>query len=806
MIPVVITEQTGVDRKDDLLLGGVPVVRGALKQGGWFSLTNRQGRSFDLEGKPAAYWPDGSIKWLHLCGLADIEGGADNYFTLTPRPLRPAGLLVQADAQRVRIRGGVIDVDVAADQDNLLSASRPGRKPQALLKAPGLSACLTYVGPDGGNPRRHKLSLADAVPEVVVATANRVVVRLGGRFLGRHGRCVSELILFIEVFRQSPEIRIEPVWIYLGDSRKDLVESLTVTAHVPLNSRTCAYTFSDERGQGFRDVIRRMDPAAVHPPRWPVARQLQLGSGYYRTEKRTFRDNAGWLKAMEGGRSQGWCHVEDGRLGVTAAMRYFWQEYPHSLEIDCDAGTLEFGLVPSGAKPLDLRRYSPIVGSKYEYGRGPSQYKTHEARGVAKAHELMLRFGAAGEAPAEIAARGLFFSSPARPMVTPSYLAASKVLGYVAAADSPRDKRVQRTIKQIMDFAYAEREYRKWYGLVDFGDAVSDFVSDEDRWDYDNGGHAWVNTESLPDYGFWVTALRCSRADWLEYAVTMSRHNRDLDTYHRGPLAGLGTRHNTNHWGCMDKEWRVSMPLVRRLHYYTTADPWTAEYIRETVEAVRSYNRETCTAPSMSCAAAGIFTLWEMTNDPRDEAALRNFASAFAACVLPDGQFATRMHADLTTGLGRPADREPFTATFFMNTFGGQHTLVQMAELLDHKALKDALVRHVDFYIDGDLRRRQAAKTEKDPEKLRLLHRTMFHASLSPFAALAYRYTGSPKYQRAIRESLRRVHFRLTEIGGDGALDTPRHDIMPGYRRQNKVMCHGIGDQLHCPPYGLAAL
>ena len=55
-----------------------------------------------------------------------------------------------------------------------------------------------------------------------------------------------------------------------------------------------------------------------------MARQVQLGSSFYRTEKRTFTD-ASWVKAVEGQRAQGWCHLVNAGGGVTAAMRYLWE-------------------------------------------------------------------------------------------------------------------------------------------------------------------------------------------------------------------------------------------------------------------------------------------------------------------------------------------------------------------------------------------------------------------------------------------------------------------------------------------------
>ena len=70
-----VDEKTGLDRNNEILLGGLPLSQGLLRQGGWFNLKNAAGKRFAVEGTPAAWWPDGSIKWLHLCGAADLAGG-----------------------------------------------------------------------------------------------------------------------------------------------------------------------------------------------------------------------------------------------------------------------------------------------------------------------------------------------------------------------------------------------------------------------------------------------------------------------------------------------------------------------------------------------------------------------------------------------------------------------------------------------------------------------------------------------------------------------------------------------------------
>ena len=87
-------------------------------------------------------------------------------------------------------------------------------------------------------------------PQVVVETANRVVVRLGGAFPGPDGAPISELIIFVEVLAFSPEVKLQPVFIYRGRPREDLVEALTLTVKRPLDAGSARYAFANGQSTG----------------------------------------------------------------------------------------------------------------------------------------------------------------------------------------------------------------------------------------------------------------------------------------------------------------------------------------------------------------------------------------------------------------------------------------------------------------------------------------------------------------------------------------------------------------------------
>ena len=81
--------------------------------------------------------------------------------------------------------------------------------------------------------------------------------------------------------------------------------------------------------------------------------------------------------------------------------------------------------------------------------------------------------------------------------------------------------------------------------------------------------------------------LRSGRADIYRFAEAMTRHTGEVDVYHLGKWADLGTRHGVQHFGDSAKQVRISTPVYRRLFYYLTADERTGDLMRAPLFAGR---------------------------------------------------------------------------------------------------------------------------------------------------------------------------------------------------------------------------
>lgn len=267
----------------------------------------------------------------------------------------------------------------------------------------------------------------------------------------------------------------------------------------------------------------------------------------------------------------------------------------------------------------------------------------------------------------------------------------------------------------------------------------------------------------------------------------MARHNRDVDTYHAGNFIGSGTRHNVNHWGCFNKEWRVTNPVTRRLHYYMTADPWSAEVINESIAMHRSYERTSTLAPSIASALSGALVRWEMTGSDEEGEIVRKMTDVYAQAFTDEGNWYRRVHFDLATGEGYPQKPETAVSHYFLESFGCQHTICELAHLLEHDALTDAIARYAHF-------RFKPGADGREP-------------GFGPSVAQAFTWLkkNDDECREQIKAALAVLPYELHTTGGESIDQEPRHTTPVEMLRRNKFLC-SVGQYLQFAPFALRAL
>jgi hypothetical protein len=239
---------------------------------------------------------------------------------------------------------------------------------------------------------------------------------------------------------------------------------------------------------------------------------------------------------------------------------------------------------------MDLRHYDTKahgLDSSYEDVQ-PGFSTPH---GVARTSELTL-YASAGVPAREVAAQqAKMNAAPPRLVCSPAQYHAAGAFGVWSLPDrsSPAKKWVEDQLDAAFAFYHKEVEQRHWYGFWDFGDIMHSYETSRHSWRYDVGGMAWDNSELVPDMWLWYSFLRSGRADIFRMVEAMSRHTGEVDTYHLGRFAHLGSRHNVRHWGCGAKEARISQAALRRFYYYLTTDERTGDVMHEQADADLTY-------------------------------------------------------------------------------------------------------------------------------------------------------------------------------------------------------------------------
>ncbi|MEK6248040.1 MAG: hypothetical protein N2C12_07660, partial [Planctomycetales bacterium] len=81
-LDLTVTEPTGVVRKRYPVRGGIPFHRGELQDPAKIRLVDDKGKNIPVQGKITAWWPEGTVKFLCVDFLIDLEANETQKFFL----------------------------------------------------------------------------------------------------------------------------------------------------------------------------------------------------------------------------------------------------------------------------------------------------------------------------------------------------------------------------------------------------------------------------------------------------------------------------------------------------------------------------------------------------------------------------------------------------------------------------------------------------------------------------------------------------------------------------------------------------
>ena len=364
----------------------------------------------------------------------------------------------------------------------------------------------------------------------------------------------------------------------------------------------------------------------------------QLSADGFTIQKRT-GSHSTWFGTAAGQRARGFILAGDYSGGLGVSLKNFWQSFPAELDANdmlTETGRLVVWMWSPGSDAMDLRHYDIVghgLGTPYEdWVEG---YDT--PYGIARTSELVLF--PYGERPSREAISDManIGQDIIQLMAKPEYLHDAGAFG-AWSLPAPDGNSTQQFIETQIDnyitFYKRAVETQHWYGFWNYGDFMHSYNTTRHTWNYDTGGRAWDNTELETDLWLWYAFIRSGRPDIYRLATAMTRHTSEVDMYHIGRMAGLGTRHNVSHWGCGAKEARVGQAWWKRYYYYLFVDDRLGDVMRESLQAneafyefdplIRAQKRDDFPTqqptrlrwgPDWTSLVGNWFTEWERTGD-----------------------------------------------------------------------------------------------------------------------------------------------------------------------------------------------
>jgi len=619
-----------------------------------FRLTTDKGQNLDYDTWTLARWPDGSIKWLAFA--TRVPQGTDSCLLTKARTTKPIDP-VFADLPPISVT-----LNNRECRLHSMEVERSGKVRRTLKLDFGNITIRAYQYTGSREVKLVSTLMVDSMLE--------------------HDG-LSELSLHVKVPMHGPSYQR---YVDFGEQHMD-VQPLLARRFINL---------------------QWMDPSTRQTLKnlaeWDGFRLTQLSPHGFSIRKRA-TDRSPWIGTIEGLQHDGTVTVGDSTGNMSFLIRDFWQSYPASIQVDdarSDTATVTLSLYSPLAETFSFEHYDTVAHT-LEAAYEDIQPGMSRAIGIARTSTIIIN-------P----------ESRSTLVCTPEYLHRKRAFGIwsLPVMESRRDTIVENTLAKIMQFYREEIRRNNWYGFFNYGDVMHAYDASRNEWRYDVGGYAWDNTELGTPAMLWYQFLRTGDADVWTMAEAMTRHCSEVDSYHFGPFAGTGSRHNVSHWGCGAKEARVSEAFWNQFYYYLTADERVGDIMHEVAEAdtllytldpmrlAQPRGQYLCTAPARLrigpdwlAYAGNWFFEYERTGNKKYYDKL--MAGMTSIANLPHGLMTgpLALGYDPATGIiTSEADTSLVVTNHLMTIMGGFETVNEMEPYIDHPQFFAAWTDHALKY------------------------------------------------------------------------------------------------------------
>ena len=647
-------------------------------------LVDAKGACFDLSGKAGnvpvqsritAYWPDGSVKWA--CHVADSSllgkectlTAVDNDGAVKSTDDKDIEIVENEDNFKIILDNGEITINKKG-QNLAENYIRDGHK--VINKI--WSELVLQHREGGEDSDLEMLQNERFLGQVTKATVKecgsiRSVVKIEG--IHKSTQSSKEnipFVIYMEIFNRSSELRFSYTFLWDADENKDFLKAIGVRCesdisgeqynrHIKIKTdngyfheamaellswrpRVPQETYHAQISGQVLTLVEGQDDDAIKAskemPIWGQYSLWQDSSSHFVIRKKISNDNCCYIEGLHGNRAPGVAACGGVNGSIAIAVKDFWQKYPSSIGfkgIDQDKMISSVWLWSPESEPMDFRHYT-TTGYSQTYYEGFDEFGA-SPYGIANTSEFVIKpYQEMIPVDEELDKLLLETSLRAVYVATPEYYHANKAFGYwsLPARDTAKQRQIEDYLDKQVSFYLNEIEVRNWYGMFNYGDVMHTYDKERHSWRYDMGGYAWQNTELVPTLWLWYFFLRSGRQDVFNLASEMSRHCSEVDTYHFGPLKGLGSRHNVRHWGCPCKEARIAMAGHHRFLYYLTGDYRLEDVFEDVKDADYStvnmdplrfffdkdkmvYPTHARSGPDWSSFCSNWMTEWERKND-----------------------------------------------------------------------------------------------------------------------------------------------------------------------------------------------
>src|SRR3954471_18227583 len=777
---------------------GVPWPKGVYQEGQKFAVQDADGKSVPVQSWPIAYWPDGSLKWT---AHAVSSGNGKLSLSTGDAAVPDKKVTVDKSGGTITVSPGGITAKIGKSGATLIKSVTRGSTEIArngrlvLIRQPEIE------DEDQGATKFERFDSAISKVEVEQDGPVRAVVRIDGKHR-KGSRSWLPFSIRLYFYAGADSFRMVHTITYdgtqePGKSSGDFIRGLGVRFTVPMRDEPYdRHIRIGGEGTGLlREAVKgitglRRDPGIAvqeaqyagqklpdpatwdqrvttrlqYIPEWGDYTLSQLSADGFTLRKRTKKGH-GWIGAGGGRRASGFGYVGGVSGGVSFGLRDFWEKHPSQLDIrdaQTDEAEVTLWLWSPEAQPMDLRFYHDGMGQDTfaEQLEGLNiTYEDYEPEfgtpyGIARTSELL--FWANESTPSAAALAQQVDAVRVLPQLAapPAQLIKSKVFGPGLYSEPDRSTTAKAKIEDHLDFLFTyykdQVAQRRWYGFWDYGDFMHSYDTVRHQWRYDIGGYAWDNSELSPDIWLWMAYLRSGRSDIFRFAEALTRHTGEVDVYHLGQWAGLGTRHGVQHWADSAKQQRISTAAYRRFYYYLTADERTGDLLSELVDSDQTFLvldplRKIRTEPytpdphalaiglgtDWSGLAAARLSEWERRGPKAELARSKLLGTMETIGAMPNGFVTGSGLYDLDTGRFAPATAKTVSVSHLSAMFGQVEICAELIDLVDLPAFEAAWLQYCRLF--NATKQEQAAECGADFGNLIL---KQGHARLTAYAAV----------------------------------------------------------------------